>query len=342
MPGAKTQRRLFRRCDLASTGPTTVEGRRRSTRLQRRTSTASRRSGGKIGRARRCRRYGRCGCRGARIRLHRAKHMTANLPEGPVPAIGNPRSLPLLYVDDQPENLELFQLQFGQEFVVHTAPSATAALDRLAREDFALLLTDERMPVLSGIDLLSRVVDRWPDVVRVIVSAYGDAQRLLSAINRGHAHEYVLKPWNRDELAACLDRGLTIAARRRALAARAEVSQVLERDAREAVACRRRDRRRRRARAGDVAGAAGGAHRCDGPDHGRDRHRQGSGGALHSRDQPAQRRALHPRELRGAGRGTPRERALRPRGRGVHRRATDAARALRAGAGRDDLSRRDR
>jgi DNA-binding NtrC family response regulator len=162
--------------------------------------------------------------------------MTANLPAGPVSAIVNPRSLPLLYVDDQPENLELFRLQFGQEFAVHTATSGAAALDRLGREDFALLLTDERMPALSGIDLLSRVVDRWPDVVRVIVSAYGDAQRLLSAINRGHAHEYVLKPWNRDELAACLDRGLTIAARRRALAARAEVSQVLDRDAREAVA----------------------------------------------------------------------------------------------------------
>ncbi len=155
--------------------------------------------------------------------------------DGPAPAVAKPRGLALLYVDDQPENLELFQLQFGQEFVVHTAPSGAVALERLTREDFALLLTDERMPDLSGIDLLSRVVERWPDVVRVIVSAYGDAQRLLSAINRGHAHEYVLKPWNRDELAACLDRGLTIAARRRALAARAEVSQVLEQDVRERV-----------------------------------------------------------------------------------------------------------
>jgi DNA-binding NtrC family response regulator len=155
--------------------------------------------------------------------------------DGPGPAIANPRELALLYVDDQPENLELFQLQFGQEFVVRTAPSGAAALERLAREDFALLVTDERMPGLSGIDLLSRVVDRWPDVVRVIVSAYGDAQRLLSAINRGHALEYILKPWNREELAACLDRGLTIAARRRALAARAEVSHLLERDVREGV-----------------------------------------------------------------------------------------------------------
>jgi DNA-binding NtrC family response regulator len=150
------------------------------------------------------------------------------------PGIASPPALPVLYVDDEPENLELFALQFGDDFAVRTADSGTAALEILARDDIAVLLTDERMPGITGIELLARVAERWPDTVRIIVSAYGDAHRLLLAINRGHAHEYILKPWTRDELAGGLDRALIIAARRRQLAVRAELSELAERDARDA------------------------------------------------------------------------------------------------------------
>jgi DNA-binding NtrC family response regulator len=146
-----------------------------------------------------------------------------------------PSPLPVLYVDDERENLSLFELQFAGRFKVLTASSGSEALDLLAREDIGVLLTDERMPGMTGIDLLSKVVERWPDTVRVIVSAYGDAQRLLLAINRGHAHEYLLKPWTKDELGACLTRGLAMASRRRALAARAEIAGVFERDARSEI-----------------------------------------------------------------------------------------------------------
>jgi DNA-binding NtrC family response regulator len=144
-------------------------------------------------------------------------------------------SLPVLYVDDEPENLTLFRLQFEDSFNVHTAESGAQALEILAREDIAVLLTDERMPVMRGIDLLARATERWPDTVRIIVSAYSDANRLLDAINRGHAHEYVLKPWNEPELRACVERALQMAQRRQQLAARAERAAVLEEDLRARV-----------------------------------------------------------------------------------------------------------
>jgi DNA-binding NtrC family response regulator len=146
------------------------------------------------------------------------------------------RALPVLYVDDEPENLALFELQFGREFNVATASSGAQALERFGAAEVSVLLTDERMPGMTGIDLLSRVVERWPDTIRMIVSAYSDAQRLLQAMNRGHAHEYILKPWTKEELSACLQRGLTMASRRKALAARAELSEAYERDARQSVA----------------------------------------------------------------------------------------------------------
>ena len=136
----------------------------------------------------------------------------------------------LLYVDDEPQNLELFRLQMGSDFNLITARSGTEALEVLARERVAVLLTDERMPGLSGIELLARTLDRWPDVVRIIVSAYSDAPRLLLAMNRGHAHEYVVKPWDRAELRACVERGLAVAERLRTLVGRADRCEAYERD----------------------------------------------------------------------------------------------------------------
>src|SRR5262249_21196043 len=111
-----------------------------------------------------------------------------------------------------------------------TAKSGSEALDLLTREAVSVLLTDERMPGMSGIELLARTLERWPDVVRVIVSAYTDAARLLLAINRGHAHEYVVKPWEREELRACIERALAMAERRRDLSARAELCDLNESD----------------------------------------------------------------------------------------------------------------
>ena len=140
--------------------------------------------------------------------------------------------LPLLYVDDEASNLELFQLTFGEQYAVRTALSGAEGLELLDKEDIGLILTDERMPGMSGIEFLERVVQRAPDSVRVIVSAYADADRLLRAINRGHAHEYILKPWNADDLRACLDRGLAMVQRRRQLLAKAASAEALHRDLR--------------------------------------------------------------------------------------------------------------
>jgi DNA-binding NtrC family response regulator len=140
------------------------------------------------------------------------------------------RTLPVLIVDDEPGNIELFKMQFEGAFAVRTAAGGDEALAIMAREAIGVLLTDERMPGMTGVDLLARAVLRWPDTVRVIVSAYSDSPRLLQAINRGHAHEYLVKPWDKAELAACMDRGLAIAERRRALVAQADMAELYARD----------------------------------------------------------------------------------------------------------------
>ena len=67
-----------------------------------------------------------------------------------------PRALPVLFVDDEPGNLELFRMQFEGTFAVRTAASGDEALAILAREDIGVLLTDERMPGMTGVELLAR------------------------------------------------------------------------------------------------------------------------------------------------------------------------------------------
>lgn len=138
-----------------------------------------------------------------------------------------PREIPLLYVDDEEDNLRLFTLQFGEDFSIKTAKSAAEGLSILEKTPVGLVVTDERMPGMSGVDFLAQVAERWPETVRMIISAYSDSKRLLLAINRGHAHEYVLKPWDQEELHGCLERALAMAARRQHLYRRARVADTL-------------------------------------------------------------------------------------------------------------------
>jgi len=134
----------------------------------------------------------------------------------------------ILYVDDELDNLELFRLQFGDEYDLITANSAKEGLEILkSNSNISIILTDERMPEMTGIEFLEKVVVDWPDTIRIIVSAYSDSQRLLNALNRGRAHEYIVKPWRRAEVRRCLESWLTIATRRRNLTSQAQLAETL-------------------------------------------------------------------------------------------------------------------
>ncbi|MFN7131983.1 MAG: sensor histidine kinase [Myxococcales bacterium] len=111
----------------------------------------------------------------------------------------------ILYVDDEETNLKVFRANFGARFPVILAGSAEQALDVLARQDVALILADERMPGMRGTELLAQVKERYPDVVRVVVTAYGDLSSVLHAVNTGEVWRYVVKPWGAQELAALIE-----------------------------------------------------------------------------------------------------------------------------------------
>jgi DNA-binding NtrC family response regulator len=136
----------------------------------------------------------------------------------------------ILYVDDEQPNLDVFVRAFEDDednpLRILTARSGAEALEILKREDVGVLVTDQRMPAMSGVELLERARAEWPEVSRVLLTAYSDRELLVSAIQRGHVHDYVLKPWDSPDLALRLHNALLAHRRRRELA-----GAEIERDA---------------------------------------------------------------------------------------------------------------
>src|SRR5208283_1020624 len=110
----------------------------------------------------------------------------------------------VLYVDDDAPNLVVFEAACGSEFDVLTAENGTAALDIMRRQEVAILLTDQRMPGTSGVELAATVRDEFPDTIRLLITAYADLDSAIDAINWGQVHKYLRKPWDIRELKQAL------------------------------------------------------------------------------------------------------------------------------------------
>jgi signal transduction histidine kinase len=118
------------------------------------------------------------------------------------------RRYPILYVDDEPFALETFRAQFKEDFTIHIAPDVEEAQRLLDQHEIAVVLADQRMPGLSGVELLKRVKIQRPDTVRMLITAYTDMDVVVEAINEGHVYRYVTKPYNEDDLRNTLRQGI--------------------------------------------------------------------------------------------------------------------------------------
>ena len=118
------------------------------------------------------------------------------------------REFPVLYVDDEPENLRVFELTFRREFSILTASSAEEGLRILNENPVAVVLSDQRMPGVSGVEFLSRVRSLDASAIRILVTAYGDAEILGEAINDGSIYRYVPKPWEPEDMRVTLRRAI--------------------------------------------------------------------------------------------------------------------------------------
>lgn len=106
----------------------------------------------------------------------------------------------LLIVDDETPNLRLLDRLFSKDFECLTASSGPEAIRLLELHDVAILITDQRMPEMTGIELLKRTARLRPHMVRILLTGYTDVEALVEAINSGLVYMYITKPWNNDDL----------------------------------------------------------------------------------------------------------------------------------------------
>lgn len=110
----------------------------------------------------------------------------------------------ILYVDDERPNRIVFEQSLKAEFRIKTAPDAKTALEILANEEVAVLVSDIRMPEIDGLELLRIAKERHPQTLRMVITAFSDIDPILRAINEGLVARYIIKPFERDELTQVL------------------------------------------------------------------------------------------------------------------------------------------
>ena len=118
---------------------------------------------------------------------------------------------PILFVDDEEANRVVFASTVGRHFETLLASSAAEALQILQERQVDVLVTDNRMPKMTGVELCERVRARYPDVQRVLITAYSDLQTVSEAINRGGVSHYLTKPWKLPELMSVLREAASVA-----------------------------------------------------------------------------------------------------------------------------------
>jgi diguanylate cyclase (GGDEF)-like protein len=114
------------------------------------------------------------------------------------------RKCSLLVVDDEPYILPTLSALLTPSFEVITADSAAAAKEVFSRRDVNIILSDQKMPRTTGVQLLEWVREHSPKTIRLLMTGYAELDDAVEAINRGQVYHYLLKPWRTEELLAVL------------------------------------------------------------------------------------------------------------------------------------------
>jgi len=115
---------------------------------------------------------------------------------------------PILYVDDEEDNLIVFNSTFRRDYEIHLAKSGREGLDIMKKHEIQLIITDQRMPEMTGIQFLEKIIPEYPDCIRMILTGFSDIEAIIQAINTGRVYRYITKPWKREELKINIDKAL--------------------------------------------------------------------------------------------------------------------------------------
>jgi len=116
----------------------------------------------------------------------------------------------VLYVDDELNNLISFKAVFRIKYNVLTAISGEEAIKILKNNTVNIIVTDQRMPQMTGVEFLESILPDYPDPVRILLTGYADMNAVIDAVNKGKIFHYLTKPWNEEELDLTINRAYEV------------------------------------------------------------------------------------------------------------------------------------
>ncbi len=116
----------------------------------------------------------------------------------------------ILYIDDEEHNLNSFKAVFRRDYEVFTAICAADGFKMLEDHEIHVIITDQRMPNMTGIEFLEAVIPKYPDPPRILLTGYADIDAVIDAINKGSVYKYVQKPWDESELRTTINTALDL------------------------------------------------------------------------------------------------------------------------------------
>ncbi|MGB1033162.1 MAG: response regulator, partial [Flavobacteriales bacterium] len=111
----------------------------------------------------------------------------------------------ILYLDDEEHNLTSFKAAFRREYKIFTTTSPNEAVQILEENDIQIVISDQKMPNLSGVEFFELINPDFPEPIRMLLTGYADIEAVIDAINKGQVFKYVSKPWNETELKITID-----------------------------------------------------------------------------------------------------------------------------------------
>jgi signal transduction histidine kinase len=115
-------------------------------------------------------------------------------------ANGDAHTIRVLYVDDELNNLLSFQAAFRRNFEIFIATTASEGLQILEQNEVEVIIADQRMPKMTGVEFFNIVLEKYPEPIRILLTGYADINALEDAINKGEIWRYIKKPWDQNEL----------------------------------------------------------------------------------------------------------------------------------------------
>ncbi|MBE8720907.1 response regulator [Sphingobacterium pedocola] len=123
----------------------------------------------------------------------------------------------VLYVDDEENNLVSFKATFRLKYKVYTAISGSEAIDIVKENRIEIIITDQRMPEMTGVEFLEEVIKIDTEPMRILLTGYADMGAVIDAVNKGKIFHYLNKPWSEEELDETIQRAYEVYAKRKKL-----------------------------------------------------------------------------------------------------------------------------